>query len=154
VDLSGQSAAAVDIDGWTYAVDFPWLKMPPLPGMGRKYVWLLLLTRSLISICVLLSGRYQKLPTSQQDAMLSLPLGQLRGSQHGVAMNSKGLCPCMIVKFGSVQAGPSRTSCDGDVGSGRACRSTRMQHGRQHSWKRQLSWLMGSRCTVSIRGWW
>ena len=36
VDLSGQSAAAVDIDGWAYAVDFPWLKMPPLPGMGRK----------------------------------------------------------------------------------------------------------------------
>lgn len=39
VDLSGQSAAAVDADGWVYAVDFPWLKMPPLPGMGRKCVW-------------------------------------------------------------------------------------------------------------------
>ena len=38
VDLSGQSAAAVDADGWAYAVDFPWLKMPPLPGMGRKCV--------------------------------------------------------------------------------------------------------------------
>jgi hypothetical protein len=36
VDLSGQSAAAVDADGWVYAVDFPWLRMPPLPGMGRK----------------------------------------------------------------------------------------------------------------------
>lgn len=35
MDLSGQSAAAVDADGWTYAVDFPWLKMPPSPGSGR-----------------------------------------------------------------------------------------------------------------------
>ena len=35
VDLSGQSAAAVDADGWTYAVDFPWLSMPPNPGSGR-----------------------------------------------------------------------------------------------------------------------
>ena len=26
----------MDADGWVYAVDFPWLKMPPLPGMGRK----------------------------------------------------------------------------------------------------------------------
>ena len=53
VDVSGQSAAAVDMDGWTYAVDFPWLKMPPLPGMGRKCVVQYLL-RSLCSYtCVL-----------------------------------------------------------------------------------------------------
>lgn len=35
VDLSGQSAEAVSTDGWSYAVDFPWLKMPPIPGSGR-----------------------------------------------------------------------------------------------------------------------
>ena len=35
VDLSGRSAEAVDADGWSYAVDFPWLSMPPIPGSGR-----------------------------------------------------------------------------------------------------------------------
>ncbi len=124
MDLSGQSAAAVDIDGWTYAVDFPWLKMPPLPGMGRKCVFLYFLDRSLT--CVLPLVAIRNLASSQRYTRLSLPLGQLRGSWHRVAMNSKGLCTCMVVKSGTVQAGPSRTSCGGVAGSGRACRSTRM----------------------------
>lgn len=38
VDLSGQSAEAVDTDGWSFAVDFPWLRMPPIPGSGRMCV--------------------------------------------------------------------------------------------------------------------
>lgn len=36
VDLSGLVAAAVDAEGWAYAVDFPWLLTPPPPGAGRK----------------------------------------------------------------------------------------------------------------------
>jgi hypothetical protein len=36
VDLSGLGAAAVDSEGWAYAVDFPWLLTPPPPGAGRK----------------------------------------------------------------------------------------------------------------------
>lgn len=38
VDLSGLGAAAVDSEGWSYAVDFNWLMMPPPPGSGRKQV--------------------------------------------------------------------------------------------------------------------
>jgi len=36
VDLSGAGAAAVDGEGWAYAVDFNWLLTPPPPGSGRK----------------------------------------------------------------------------------------------------------------------
>lgn len=36
VDMAGASETSVDADGWSYAVDFPWLRLPPLPGSGRQ----------------------------------------------------------------------------------------------------------------------
>ncbi|KAK9843301.1 hypothetical protein WJX74_010063 [Apatococcus lobatus] len=36
VDLAGASESAVDADGWSYAVDFPWLRLPPTQGSGRQ----------------------------------------------------------------------------------------------------------------------
>ena len=36
VDLGGAGESAVDADGWSYAVDFPWLRLPPAPGSGRQ----------------------------------------------------------------------------------------------------------------------
>jgi hypothetical protein len=36
VDLSGLASNSVDDEGWTYAVDFPWIKFPPAPDSGKK----------------------------------------------------------------------------------------------------------------------
>ena len=35
IDMGGLGTAAVDNEGWSYAVDFPWLHQPPNPGAGR-----------------------------------------------------------------------------------------------------------------------
>ena len=43
IDRSGAYEDAIDADGWSYAVDFPWLRLPPAPGTGRqRKVWSLL----------------------------------------------------------------------------------------------------------------
>ncbi|KAK9856447.1 hypothetical protein WJX84_002649, partial [Apatococcus fuscideae] len=36
IDRSSAFEEAVDADGWSYAVDFPWLRLPPAPGSGRQ----------------------------------------------------------------------------------------------------------------------
>jgi hypothetical protein len=33
--VRGLEQDAVDEEGWAYAVDFPWLQHPPLPGSGK-----------------------------------------------------------------------------------------------------------------------
>lgn len=35
VDMGGLGQACIDSEGWSYAVDFPWLHQPPNPGAGR-----------------------------------------------------------------------------------------------------------------------
>ena len=35
IDMSGLLENAVDEEGWSYGVDFPWLQWPPAPGAGR-----------------------------------------------------------------------------------------------------------------------
>ncbi|KAK9803004.1 hypothetical protein WJX73_009310 [Symbiochloris irregularis] len=35
VDMGGLGQACIDNEGWSYAVDFPWLHQPPNPGAGR-----------------------------------------------------------------------------------------------------------------------
>lgn len=35
IDMRGLLEGAVDEEGWTYAVDFPWIQWPPQPGSGR-----------------------------------------------------------------------------------------------------------------------
>ena len=35
IDMAGQDIAAVDSEGWSYAVDFGWLHHPPVAGAGR-----------------------------------------------------------------------------------------------------------------------
>ena len=35
IDMTGLASQAVDEDGWSYAVDFGWLQLPPASGSGR-----------------------------------------------------------------------------------------------------------------------
>ena len=35
IDMTGQETHAVDSEGWSYAVDFGWLTLPPTAGSGR-----------------------------------------------------------------------------------------------------------------------
>ena len=35
IDMTGLASHAVDEEGWSYAVDFGWLQLPPAPGSGR-----------------------------------------------------------------------------------------------------------------------
>ena len=35
IDMAGLESHAVDAEGWSYAVDYPWLTAPPTPGSGR-----------------------------------------------------------------------------------------------------------------------
>lgn len=35
IDMAGHEEGCVDDEGWYYAVDFNWLRHPPLPGSGR-----------------------------------------------------------------------------------------------------------------------
>ena len=35
VDMTGLECEGVDMEGWTYGMDFTWLLWPPQPGMGR-----------------------------------------------------------------------------------------------------------------------
>lgn len=36
VDHQGIADDAVDADGWSYATDFSWLRMPPAPNSGHR----------------------------------------------------------------------------------------------------------------------
>ncbi|KAK9817772.1 hypothetical protein WJX72_002011 [[Myrmecia] bisecta] len=38
IDMTGLVDSSVDEEGWTYAVDFNWLRMPPASGAGKKKV--------------------------------------------------------------------------------------------------------------------
>ena len=35
IDLTGLEVDAIDKEGWSYATDFPWLRMPPGEGSGH-----------------------------------------------------------------------------------------------------------------------
>jgi len=35
IDMAGLEEGAVDEEGWSYAVDFNWFKIPPPPGAGK-----------------------------------------------------------------------------------------------------------------------
>ena len=40
VDTQGIADDAVDVDGWSYATDFGWLRIPPAPNAGKfRKVW-------------------------------------------------------------------------------------------------------------------
>ena len=35
IDMAGLEEGAVDDEGWSYAVDFNWCRIPPPPGAGK-----------------------------------------------------------------------------------------------------------------------
>ena len=35
IDVAGLEEGAVDEEGWSYAVDFNWCRIPPPPGAGK-----------------------------------------------------------------------------------------------------------------------
>lgn len=54
IDMTGHEEASVDDEGWYYAVDFNWLRHPPLPGSGRFRR--VCITPALHMLCIYVSG--------------------------------------------------------------------------------------------------